>query len=317
MTDRVGDPRRGRRVAIALLAFAVVLPATAKPPVWEYENGPSRFRLLGSIHYLREDDYPLPENVRRAYVESESLVVEYDTRSEGQAVRAMVLTRRVPRAGRVDPAGELRRALTTSEFTDLRRLARNRGYDVNRLDDFRPWFAGMFVLDRELGKAGFQSEFGLDNKLLERAYEDGKPVISLDTERDQRHLFREIPMDDQVEFLTEALKDAPRIAPAMRRLVETWRQGDLDGLDRQLLENLRRRPDEYRRFSVERNKRWANRLEALPADGTDYLVVVGMVHLLGDSSLIAMLRERGYAVRRFVGPAEEGQATSATVHQGR
>lgn len=295
-------PIPSARSALSALLVAAAGTAGASPPVWEMAVGEGKLRIAGSVHYLRDEDYPLPEVLRRAYADSEILVVEYDTRAQGQPVEPTVLVRRVPRPGRLDPPGPLRRHLSTPEFTNLRRLARERGFDVDDLDDLKPWFAGMYVMETALAEAGFSSELGLDNRLLDLAHDDGKPVISLESESDQRRLFGGVAMADQVNFLTEALRDAPRMGAAMTRVVESWKRGELAVLEKSLLKNLKRRPEEYRRFSVERNRRWAERLARLPGGGDDYLVVVGVVHLLGDASLIAMLRDRGYSVRRLESP---------------
>lgn len=283
----------------AAIAFIFMIPVAASPPVWELSLDGSLVRIAGSLHYLREEDYPLPGILGRAYAEADALVVEYDTAEQGQPVDPNVLTRQVPRVGRVKPAGELRRFLGISEFTELRRLARKRGYDVERLDDLRPWFAGLYVLDQELEKAGFRSDLGLDEKLIERAREDGKPVISLESRSERRRLFESVSMADQVDFLIQSLRDAPSLGAAMTNVVASWREGDLEALEKRLLDNLRRRPTEYRRFAVERNRQWLDRLLTLPSDNRTYLVVVGTIHLLGDDSLIELLWEKGIEVRRM------------------
>lgn len=297
----VGDIgyRRAIRRMTAVIAALCVFPVAAAPPVWELNLDGSRVRIAGSLHYLREDDYPLPGILGSAYAEADTIIVEYDAAAQGRPVDPEVLTRRVPRAGRMQPAGELRRFLGISEFTELRRLARERDYDVERLDDLRPWFAGLYVIDQELEEAGFRSELGLDEKILEWAREDGKPVISLESRSDRRRLFESISMTDQVDFLFQTLRDAPRMSTAMKSVVESWREGDLEDMERRLLTNLMRRPEEYRRFAVERNRQWLDRLLGLPADEGSYLVIVGVMHLLGDDSLIALLRDRGFQVRKL------------------
>ena len=199
-----GDFRDSRRFSAGTALAACLLAAhvaNASPPVWEMTLDQGKVRIAGSIHYLRDQDYPLPEILRRAYEDAETLVVEYDTRAQGQPVDPAVLVRRVPRPGRVDPPGPLRRHLSTPEFTSLRRLARDRGFDVDKLDNLKPWFAGMYVMDKALGEVGFSSDLGLDNRLLDMAHDDGKRVVSLESEADQRRLFGGISMAEQVDFL--------------------------------------------------------------------------------------------------------------------
>lgn len=301
------------RWLVAALAALTALPVSASPPVWELTMDRSVMRIAGSVHYLREEDYPLPVILRRAYAEADRVVVEFDTSGRRSPVDPRVLTRQVPRAGRLKPAGKLRRSLSTAEFTALRRLANDRGFDVERLDDMRPWFAGMYVIDRKLEEAGFRADLGLDSKILEWARRDSKAVISLDSRSQQRRLFNEVPVAEQVGFLMQSLRDAPRMGDAMARVVASWRDGDLEYLKASLLDNLKRRPDEYRHFAVDRNRRWLERLTELPDDGGSYLVVVGTLHLLGDDSLIALLRREGFEVRRIEDPGELG---SGATHAG-
>ncbi len=300
---------KARWLAAALLALSA-LPAAASPPLWELTMDRSVVRIAGSLHYLREDDYPLPAILRRAYAEADRVVVEHDTSGGKSSVDPRVLTRQVPRAGRLKPAGELRRNLSTAEFTALRRLATERGFDVERLDDLRPWFAGIYVIDRKLEEAGFRSGLGLDNKVVEWAREDGKPIISLESRSEQRRLFNGVSVSEQVEFLMQSLRDAPRMGDAMANVVSNWRDGDLERLEASLLDNLKRRPDEYRHFAVDRNRRWLDRLTELPDDGSNYLVIVGTLHLLGDESLVALLREHGFEVRRIEKPDELGSGAA-------
>lgn len=53
-----------------LIAFVCLFVAQAASslPLWELEGTRGRVQLLGSIHFLRASDYPLPEAMERAYV---------------------------------------------------------------------------------------------------------------------------------------------------------------------------------------------------------------------------------------------------------
>lgn len=289
----------GRGLAALALALALPAAAPAASPIWAVEGVEGTVRIAGTLHYLREEDHPLPGPLLRAFEQADALVVEYDMRPRGMPVRVRSLTRQVPRAGRIQPLGPLRRSLSTPEFTELRRLARKRDFDIDFLDSLEPWFAGMYVVERQLSLGGFEPEFGVDNYLINRAHEQGKPVISLDTAQEQRALFLETPREDQIEFLVSALEDAPRMPQAMASLAEKWRDGDLGWLERSLLWTMKGRPTEYERFALERNRRWAERLDARLGDGRNYLVLVGTVHLLGEDSLIDLLSRRGYRLARW------------------
>jgi uncharacterized protein YbaP (TraB family) len=47
---------------------------------------------------------------------------------------------------------------------------------------------------------------------------------------------------------------------------------------------------------VRRNKNWVPKLEAMLASGRPHFVTVGIGHLVGRDSVVAMLRAKGYTV---------------------
>ena len=62
---------------LALTMLLLVQPASALP-LWELEGARGRVQLLGSIHFLRPSDFPLPAAMERAYDEADVLVMEID-----------------------------------------------------------------------------------------------------------------------------------------------------------------------------------------------------------------------------------------------
>jgi uncharacterized protein YbaP (TraB family) len=59
-------------------------------------------------------------------------------------------------------------------------------------------------------------------------------------------------------------------------------------------------PALYRRINIERNDAWMPELERrLARKGSDTLVVVGALHLLGEDGVVEKLRARGYKVERI------------------
>ena len=54
----------------------------------------------------------------------------------------------------------------------------------------------------------------------------------------------------------------------------------------------------YQALIVDRNRRWADQIEALLDDPQDYLVVVGALHLVGEDGLPAVLEARGVDIAR-------------------
>ena len=73
-----------RYVISLALALALTLPSAAfsdegnRLPVWQIDGEQNRVYLLGSIHLLREQDYPLPAAFDSVYADADTLIMELD-----------------------------------------------------------------------------------------------------------------------------------------------------------------------------------------------------------------------------------------------
>jgi hypothetical protein len=67
----------------------------------------------------------------------------------------------------------------------------------------------------------------LDNELLHRAVQLGKPVYQLETVAEQIALFDDMPLETQVALLTDALEGFDFLAGLTSRTLEAWLAGDL------------------------------------------------------------------------------------------
>jgi uncharacterized protein YbaP (TraB family) len=128
---------------------------------------------------------------------------------------------------------------------------------------------------------------------------DGKTVQALETIDYQISRFDEMPLDLQDHLLAETLKSIDTEQTSMSRLIESWRTGDAAAVERIVLKDLQQEPQLYQRLLVERNRNWLPKLEALFAQRTRAMVVVGAAHLVGPDGLVAMFRARGYKVEQL------------------
>jgi uncharacterized protein len=58
-------------------------------------------------------------------------------------------------------------------------------------------------------------------------------------------------------------------------------------------------PGLYQILVSDRNRRWMPALEHLLNDDKDYLVVVGVLHLVGKDGLLEMMKARGFKLRQL------------------
>ena len=283
-------------LAISLLAAA----AQARPAAWSAVSPDGhQFTLLGSIHYLRASDYPLHGSIDRLYGAADTLIMDLDLDDLDPLKMSEALLQRGTAAdGRL-----LAERLSAVEFSRTAELASEFGLSAGQLSGFEPWLVALMLTQLKMAQLGFDPNVGVEQHLLGRARADGKEILGLESVDDQLAVFDSLPSTQQVEFLTQTVTEMSQLEGQAAALVDAWLAGQVDTLAADLLAGLAEYPDLYQRLVVERNRDWVNELGRLPADDPQrYLVVVGTLHLVGEDSVVELLKQRGYAVERLDGP---------------
>jgi uncharacterized protein len=277
--------------ALCLSASVASAPEPKHHSLWSLKGKTNTVYLLGSVHFLSEAE-KLPAVLEDAYRDSEVLLMEIDMDDLDPAE-----TQRITLELGMQPAGQsLQQQLGQPTFAKLETRAKEVGVDPALLNRFRPWFAGMTLMQLQLMKMGLAPTAGVEQRFTARATADKKPIHGLETLRDQLGMLAGMPEKQQREFLLYSIEDADRMEEEIDELLSAWRRGDTKALEQLLAEGFERYPDLYRPLTVDRNKRWLGQVEDLLDDRDDYLVVVGTLHLVGKDSLIDLLEGKGHRV---------------------
>ena len=294
--------KQTRPLVAALLAIAASLGlgqnqarAAEGPAVWEMRGPSANIMLLGSVHLLRESDYPLPDNIVRAMERAACLVFELDMDDLDPLISQTLFQN----LGRVPEGTSLADILGPGNYAVASEKSRELGIELDLLSEFRPWFAALTIMNLQLMRLGFVPQLGLDQQLAADAVSAGKEVTGLETLEFQIELFDGMPDPVQVQLLMQTLQEAHLLEDQMGVLVGAWRDGDTDILARELGRNFSEYPDLYRSLVTERNASWAKQIIELGNGDRECLVVVGALHLVGKGSLIDLLREKGAEVVRW------------------
>ena len=279
-------------VAIALLA--PVEGAQARNFLWKATGRQNAIYLVGSVHMLTRDYYPLNPALDAAFTESNLLVEEADLGEMLSPESQLTLLARVMLASSqsldtvLSPATY---ALVTTHVTGL-------GVPIEPLKRFKPWYVALTLLGLEWQKAGFDPELGLDRHFYDRAKGEGKEVQGLETAAYQISRFDELTMEQQDRLLAESLKELGTEQANVTTLASAWRAGDAAAVERIVLQGVKDDPLMYQRLLVDRNRNWFPRLESLFARRGHAFVLVGAAHLVGPDGLLTMLRAKGYSVEQ-------------------
>ena len=277
-------------LALSCVALAATVRAdSALHALWELHGKHNTVYLLGSIHVLRQTDYPLAPAVLNAYSNAKSIFMEVDL----QEIDSPRMQIELLASARLPEGKTLPSIMGTQRYERAGALAREVGVDISIFDAFAPWFVAEAISQLQLQKLGFQPESGVEMFFLEHARSDGKPVAGLETVHDQIALFDALSMDEQADYLVSSLEEAHDLPKEVNDMVRAWQHGDTVWFADQLKSELGRDPVLYQSILVARNRKWVPKIEALLNDDKNYLVIVGTGHLVGRGSVIELLEKDG------------------------
>jgi len=281
-------------LALAALAAPVAV-ASADPATWRVagRNG-GEIALLGSMHVLRPSDYPLPKSVDELIDRAQIIVMELDLDDVDAAAQQRVILQ----TAMLPQGTALADVVDAGVYRLVQQTAAELGVDLDLLDRFEPWFLAITLLDQGMRKLGFQAERGIEQYVLGRSQQSGKEIVGLETLEFQIGIFDSLPAASQQAMLEQTLAELDEAATALDAMVKAWRDGELEDLSAELLDDFDQFPGLYAALVTNRNSAWVPLLERLLGDGRRYLVVVGALHLVGEDNVIELLRARGHAVER-------------------
>ena len=128
---------------------------------------------------------------------------------------------------------------------------------------------------------------------------EGKTIRALETAEGQFKMLASLPDDVQMKMLKDSLVELDESIIDIIEIAKDWSVGDVEDLENELLDEMKSEtPQAYDAIFTVRNKKWADQIEEeMKGSGTDF-IAVGAGHLVGDDSVPALLRAKGFNVER-------------------
>ncbi len=285
---------------VILLASPAVWPDTAGHPVtlWRAAGQSNSVYLLGSIHLLRPEDYPLPSAIDAAYEEAEVLVMELDM-DDLDSVQAQQL---FAQNGVLQGGKTLRDLMGEPAYQQARLAAEAIDIPIEMLAHSEPWLAAVTVEMMMLYRIGFNPMLGVEMQLVSQAARDGKPIEGLETAAEQTAFLDGLSLDTQRDMLLQTLEESAGIEASIDEIIRAWRYGDIEALESGMLKDLENNEELSEALVNRRNRRWVVQISELLDDSDDYLVVVGALHLIGDQGVPELLARAGVKIVQLSEP---------------
>ena len=279
--------------SVLVCALAAATPVQAAPAMWEVRDHDTRIYLFGSMHVLAPNVKWRTRAFDRAYAQADKLW--FETRVDGDPAQIKAL---VDRYG-VDMDRSLTEKLSPRSVATLKAALDRDGAPIEQVDRLRPWAAAMMLSVLPMTQKGASVQAGADATVTRQAQAAEKPIATFETLEQQLQLFASLPEAVEVQYLDDVA--AETLSPPRKGVVlqTAWLHGDMNRLGPLLVDAMKRdRPALYDTLLKRRNEAWAQTLTAEMARPGVQLVTVGALHMAGDDGLPALMRARGFEVRR-------------------
>jgi uncharacterized protein YbaP (TraB family) len=162
------------------------------------------------------------------------------------------------------------------------------------LETLKPWFAGV-VLANSLGTSlGFEPKFGVDRQIWQATSQEKRFVLE---GIEAFTVFDDAPNQEQAAYLKMIALTPEVVIGRLRRLCSYWQSSDVKGFENELLVAKQQFPIMFSGLIDVRNATWLPAIIDLLERQTPSLVLVGALHLVGESGIPTLLSQRGYAVK--------------------
>jgi uncharacterized protein YbaP (TraB family) len=269
--------------------------------VWKLGDGDNTVYVAGSVHLLREDDFPLPEVFDVAYEDSSELVFEVDMAllSGPEAIATMKRLGTFPLGERLsDHLGE-------DTYARLQDYLLSRRLPAATFDRLKPGLVFLTISSLEAMRLGARADLGLETRYYQRADEDGKPSRGLETIEFQLSRFDELTEKEVDQLLRDTLEDIDEMPDLITELIEAWKSGSTRELDKLLNEQFGKDDRVRELLLTDRNRNWVPEIEKALAGKKNIMFIVGAAHLVGKDSVIDLLRKKGYRVEKLQGSKQD------------
>ena len=277
--------------------LSLVQPGSAEENafLWEIESPNNTVYLLGSIHLLRETDYPLSQPIQAAFEDAETVVFEVNIgESESPQTVQTFLQAAMPDS----PDEVIYNALDEETYLLAQTAAADLGIPFIGFNNFEPWALYINLSVFKLLQLGFDPAYGIDSYFFNEATLAQKNVLALETIEEQFSFLDDMSVSVQADLVKQTILDLDTLDTVMDSMVSAWESGDVPTFESLILDGFEDFPEAYEDLLVQRNQNWMPDIESYINQSEDYLVIVGAAHLVGDDSVIKLLQDRGYTVQQ-------------------
>jgi uncharacterized protein len=256
------------------------------PALWAIKDDDTTIYLFGTVHILKPGLGWFDDGVKSAFDASDTLVMEMiDPSPEEQAAIMSELS--------IDQSGKTMRERLPAEDRAVYEAALAKlKVPAEALDPYDAWAVALNLYMIGVMQNGYDLNQGVETQLEAAAKASGKPMLGLETFRQQITMFDTLPADVQLRYVTDTAKSMDQIAPQLDKLVGLWGAADTEGFAAMSNESFEG-TNLAEPLINRRNANWAKWIDARMALPGTVFIAVGAGHLAGEKSVQQMLLPYG------------------------
>lgn len=255
--------------------------------------------LFGTIHVGMPAFFPLEAQVTQALSRATKLVLEIDIRDSRPFKAAL------QKHGFYANEDTLERHLSADTLAQLRPALQRFDMPFEQVSRMKPWLLANMLTGLDLARNGYHYANGVEHFLLSFTGGAPKTVEELESAEYQMSLFDSMTDAVQEQYLREHLAelgDGDALKKAVA-LIDAWASADGNVLEQLWHESLQEKTASaeftHRVLLGKRNPEMADKIEALLKNDESTFVGVGLLHLMGETGVPRLLRQRGYEVEKL------------------
>lgn len=284
------------------------IPSDITPAMWKVtdKDGMS-MTLVGAMHVLKDEDYPLPDKIMQEYNNADILAVECDALSYSEDIKKqMALLKEMY----LTDGTKLKDHVSAEAYTCLEELMKSYGSDMSTISGMTTWAAANTIDSLATLYSGLDSDKGFDSYFLGRYKDDGKQLYEVESVQFQLDMLMDLS-DEAYDAIFLCYKNQTKQTQidSLMKLYKAWRTGDVETLEKlmqsddadgiELTQKQEQLLEDYtNQMYYDRNKNMVKAIEELLQEKKNVFYVVGAAHYVGEGGILDLLEKDGYSIER-------------------
>ncbi|MBQ1847103.1 MAG: TraB/GumN family protein [Clostridia bacterium] len=286
------------------------------PAMWMVEDADGHIcYLLGSIHVGKDDSlFPFADIIEDAYKSCDQLALEYDMIEAENQKKDMDEREYAEYYAKIfmyNDGTTIKDHISEETYKAAVEYLKNKEIYREELDYFNAAYWYMLLDNIQVEEQGAGSDNGVDIYFANKAYKEGKKVVSIESEQAQIDMLNSVNDLTYDYFIQSTVQGSSSIfgeSFGLNFLMSMYKRGNMTAMERLISsgrtvdykdEKLNEAMKDYdKKMYSDRNRIMADAVKQFLSEGKKTFVVVGCAHMLCNDGIVALLSNEGYTVIR-------------------